>query len=709
MHQPLYRDIDGAATLPWVRLHAAKDYLHMAELLGEFPRMHATVNFVPSLVEQIAAYVDGAEDRWERLSRQATFSAADRAFVLEAFFSASWDRVIRAQSAYWRLLQIRNHAEGRHALLSDQFFRDLVTWFNLAWVDPGYVDRTPTLSALAERGGDFTPADTEAVLDAHRAIARAVLPAYRALRDRGQVELSTTPYYHPILPLLIDVAGAHEVSPTIALPATRFANPEDALDQLRLARQSHRAAFGDFPAGLWPSEGALSDATIDLLAGLSGAPAWRWVASDEAILARSVGKPIERDGDETLVDPAILYQPYRRGDASPAMFFRDRDLSDRIGFAYRGMSAEAAVDDLLQRLRESRERIGDVEYVPIVTIALDGENCWEEYERNGTPFLRELYGRLSEAEDIRSVTFEQHLAMESSFGRIERVAAGSWIYGNLETWIGEPMQNRAWEYLAEARAMMRAVKDTLPPVDEDVIERAWRELYIAEGSDWFWWYYSHNRHGLATDFDREFRAHLRAMYSLIGQAGPSWLDVPISGEPPPAFTHPTRHVRPRLVAQIPLPEEWDGAGHADAARVGGAMQVGGGFIRRLYVGNDPATLYCRLEAYVDLAHYEVSATLVGTTLVRAVIVPGTPESSRLFRLDGNGAVTADLGTPRVGAYGTVVEWAIPLALLDAPPARDVTLRVEVEREGAIVASLPESGNGDGLLRFALLHDGPLRC
>ncbi len=382
MHQPLYKDaVDGRYTLPWVRLHAVKDYLHMAEVLADYPRVKATFNFVPSLVEQLNDYASGmAEDAWEAICRQDLLSDADKRFMLKSFFSISAEQFIRRYPRYWLMLQMRNQVNGNIELFSENYWRDLSVWFNLAWIEPRVLARVPELAALVAKASGFTPSEMELILSWHHRLCGQVMPAYRALLARGQIEVSTSPYYHPILPLLLDLKSAHEASPSLTLPHAETNWPNDAREHLVRARAAHLSTFGIEPAGLWPSEGSISQSVVDLLTDGS-AGNWLWAATDEAILSGSLDRPIARDADGHVTQPDLLYQPYRAGDSNLSLIFRDRALSDRIGFVYRHFAPKDAANDLIARLHVIRDRVAHDPAPHLVSIILDGENCWEEYPR----------------------------------------------------------------------------------------------------------------------------------------------------------------------------------------------------------------------------------------------------------------------------------------------------------------------------------------
>jgi len=516
MHQPYYI-VGGRASLPWVRLHAIKNYLHMAELLRDYPRIHATVNLVPCLLEQIIAYVDGStSDRLLDLSRQGHWSPEERQHLLANSFNVP-EATIKAYPRYFELWQL--HKEGQP--FSEGDLRDLVAWFNLAWIDSRWLEKDELLRSLTKKGRGFTPADVKAILTKEMKMMERVIPLYGDLEEEGQVELTTSPYYHPILPLLVDTRSAREASP--ALQVFPFSHPEDATEQIREALEFHRLTFGREPAGLWPPEGAVGEGILPLLAGKV-----RWLASDEEVLAKSLGRAIEWDQGGQRIHPELLYQPYLLENApSLAILFRDRYLSDQIGFVYEKWPPKSAAEDLVARLRKIRESLSGDGRPYLVPIILDGENPWSKYEDNGDLFLRHFYSLLSREEEIQTVTVSEYLAKHPPQEKIGRLFTGSWIDHNLETWIGEPAQNRAWEYLNRTRETLLAWQRDYAPADIETMGRAWQEIYAAEGSDWFWWYSSRNESPEETLLDETFRGHLANVFTLMGVPVPDWLREPI--------------------------------------------------------------------------------------------------------------------------------------------------------------------------------------
>ena len=714
MHQPLYRNtLTGHYHLPWVRLHATKDYLHMGRLLLDYPKIHQTFNFVPSLLEQLLDYGEnGASDRWLDLSVKQDLTREDKRFMVAHFFSINWDRVVRPNAEYWRLRQLANSAGDQVELLSDQFWRDLAVWFNLAWIDPELVAADESLRALREKGRDYSPADARAIIAKHYEIIRQVVPLFRRLQADGQVELTTSPYYHPILPLIVNVNAARVASPNLPLPDAVINWPEDAAEQLRRARESHQQLFGRAPRGLWPSEGAISPEVIGLL---KGRQSFQWVASDEAILARSQGRWFDRDGYGHVYDARRLYQPYLAPEGETTLVFRDQVLSDRIGFVYQHMDAREAAEDLIHRLHRVYENLNDRENPYLVPIILDGENCWEGYANNGNDFLRHLYGRLSEDRDLETVTIGDFLDRFPARQRLSSLFSGSWINQNLETWIGEGDQNRAWEYLARARGRLIAWQNSYPLADERVLARAWEQIYIAEGSDWFWWYYSHNKTGHEQTFDVEFRRHLADVYAIMGQPPPGWLKTPIATSAMRVQRRPVSgRISPRLSTSDEATLDWTGAGYVEPPTSTGAMQMGATVLRRLYFGYDPAALFLRLEANQEISRYRVMFYLAmprqqtAAAQVRfartnpdfelpdigfaweACLQPGAVEASLSYAL-GDDVWQLSKQLPLVAVGQRTVELCLPLADVGLRLGEEVALLATIARDDVLVEALPRTG------------------
>ncbi|TMD79599.1 MAG: glycoside hydrolase [Chloroflexi bacterium] len=483
MHQPYYKDdLTSTYLLPWVRLRCAKDYLKMPALLDGYPNVRATFNLVPSLLAQIEDYgKEGSVDLFLNLSSRdaGELSAEEQTFLLR--WMRESPRALRVQQSP-RYLELASRSLDQQ--FSTQEIRDLQVWFNLAWCDPVWVDSDPRLSELKRKDRDFTERDKEPLFEAQAEVMTKVIPKYRELADRGQAELTFSPYYHPILPLLCHVDAARTANPQIKLPERHFSHREDAERQIELGQGLFERLIGRRPGGMWPSEMAVGES----VAGLAVRAGIDWMISDEEVLARSIDAHIWRDPEGRVNVPAQLYRPYRidREGQSVAMVFRDSSLSNLIGFDYQRMSSTDAARDLMARLRRIREQQNDDDYLAV--IALDGENAWEFYPRDGHDFLNALYGELeAAAPDIVTTTVGDFLKEHPPQQQLHRLHTGSWIGASLDTWIGDPDHNTAWDLLADTRTWLEE-QSRQRPHESGQAMNAWREILITEGSDWFWWF-----------------------------------------------------------------------------------------------------------------------------------------------------------------------------------------------------------------------------
>lgn len=673
MHQPYYRDtVTGGCSMPWVRLHAAKDYLDMVARLEAFPSIHQTFNLVPSLMEQLQEYLppQNRSDTFLDLSRKPAdqLTPEDRRFVLEWFFLAHWDRMIKPLPRYHDLLAKR----GARVMPQDwpavekrfttQDYLDLQVWFNLAWIDPWLRRQDPALRRLEEQGSRFTEEDKRAVLDAQLAILAKVIPAYQAAAKRGQVELTTTPYYHPIMPLLCDTNAALAALPQLPLPSSGFRKPEDARWHLQHALRSHEALFGMPARGVWPSEGSVSDAVAELAcdAGLG------WIATDEAILWRSL---------QTGRNPADLYRPHRleRNGKQTAIIFRDRELSDLIGFTYSQWDPAAAAADFLRRLDGIRAQTQRLNAPALVSIILDGENAWEFYPNDGHEFFQQLYAGLAADARFRCVTVSEFLQQHppTAAEAIPRLFSGSWIDGNFATWIGHREKNAAWDLLAQARESLAGIDRADPEKG-----KAWQALGIAEGSDWMWWFGDTHYSAQADEFDRLFRTHLANAYELAGLPVPEAVRKPIRQPAREPVLSPTGPVRAVLDGRQTTYYEWLYAGSVNLKQSYGAIQRGGQCLRSLYYGHDGQTWALRLdvdpEAWAALTDWAITLAVGGKTVT----------------LTASGA-SGDV--PAKAAAGALVEIEVPLAALGLAPGQALNLSVALAEGGEQLERYPVDG------------------
>ncbi|MFA6349357.1 MAG: glycoside hydrolase family 57 protein [Candidatus Omnitrophota bacterium] len=508
MHQPYYRNLLTQETdYPWVRLHGLKDYLDMVKIAQNYPKVHLTFNLVPSLIEQVEHYVDHTvKDKFLELSYKPAveLTREDKAFLLDNFFKINKDKVIACSARYYNLYFKKQSGHE----FNEQDFRDLQVWFNLAWTDPLFRKTIPALKAAVEKERFYTEEDKKAVLDTQLQILRDIIPGYKQAIEFGQIEVTLSPFYHPILPLLCNTTIAREANLKSTLPKINFSYPQDAKAQIDEAVRFFEYRFGSVPAGMWPSEEGVSEHILPFIIE-SGI---KWIVTDEAILFKSLNKKKR--------DTSLLYQPHllKREEGELSIIFRDRNLSDLIGFVYYNWTPKAAVDDLMGHLKNIANAFKDQD--ALVTIAMDGENAWEYYSNDGHDFLNEFYQRLSEADFLKSVTVKEYLESHKPTHKIRHLGAGSWIYGEFSKWINNPLKNKAWEYLALAR---KELEDNLNSIPQDKKELIWKQMYICEGSDWFWWYGDGQM-----DFDSMFRMHLSNFYTLLNKPIPDYLKKPLS-------------------------------------------------------------------------------------------------------------------------------------------------------------------------------------
>lgn len=596
MHQPEYRDPEtGHATLPWVRLHATKDYLDMAALAGEHPGVPQTFNLTPVLLDQLEALDRGEPDLWFDLAMKSaeSLSESEALFLVRNFFMANWERLVDPIPRYRELLELRGRSAPERtgpadaARFSTQDLRDLAVLFLLAWTDERWIEEDPALTALRARGAPFREDDKAILKASHRAIIGRIVPFYRDLAARGVLELTCSPHFHPISPLLIDQACAHEARPAMALPTRMFQGERDAAWQLDEALRTHEARFGGRPAGVWPSEGGISEAFVELAA----ARGIRWLASGEGVLTGS----LHRGGQELPAVPHGRPWRYDSGKGPVHLLFRDHYLSDLIGFVYARWSAEHAAADFVEKVKAAGRAAGEGSAPPLISVILDGENAWETYERDGRPFLEAVYRVLANDPEIECVTPSGYLErFGASTPRLHHVLAGSWINSDFGVWMGQADDRRAWEFLADARGALLTRESALP---KTVFDAAWRHLMAAEGSDWNWWYGTEHYTPLAAEFDQLFRRHLIRMYRIADVDAPAILFEPIiHAAPDQGFIPPSDFVSVLLDGRVSNYYEWLSAGRYESSQSGSAMHRLSTLVEGFRFGADRSgNLFFRLD------------------------------------------------------------------------------------------------------------------
>ncbi len=709
MHQPYYKDLTtGKYVLPWVRLHGIKDYYDMVAILEEFPEIKQTFNLVPSLLEQIIDYVHhDATDKYLDLTLKpaSELTPQEKIFVLHDFFLANWDTMVKIYPRYNELLHKRGYhtslqdLEGTYHTFSTQDYLDLQAWFNLAWFDPLFKEKDPLLVELIKKGKDFTEDEKLTLVEKQKAVLATIIPTYKRLYDSGQIEISTSPFYHPILPLLCDTNSAKIATPDIQLPNRRFSHPEDARKQIDMAISFHKELFGKEPKGMWPSEGSVSEDILPLIieAGI------KWIATDEEILAQSLKTDLSRETRETIgikKTHKLLYRPYllSREKGGLTIIFRDHQLSDLIGFLYSKMEPHKAAEDFIHRLHTIQEALPSHPESNLLTIILDGENAWEYYKNDGRDFLLFLYKRLSKDPRIRTTTVSDYLHTFPPKETLSTLYAGSWINHNFRIWIGDEEDNMAWDLLSEARNTI-VEAELHGKVGKDKILTAWKEVYIAEGSDWCWWYGDDHSSGNDEAFDELFRKHLMNIYNLIDKPIPDNLRIAILKED--KKVKPTKELvgflSPHIDGYVTNYFEWLPAGFYDVGKSGGTMHQAESIVSYIYYGFDLSNLFLRLDTKLNLREEGISELFFIVHFLkpqqRRLRIKMIPEKDRVEALffkkeDDEWKTVSDLNTI---AAKEIVELSMPFSLIKAGPNEEVQFFITVRKDGIVLEKWPFRG------------------
>ncbi len=606
MHQPYYKNlVTGEYTLPWVRLHCCKDYYDMLAILDNFPQIKQTFNLVPSLMIQIEDYAkNNANDKFLELTLKEAIklTPAEKIFILHNFFMANWETMVKIYPRYEELLSKRGYyvsvaeLERIQKNFSPQEIIDLVVLFNLSWIDPYFKNRDEELKKLINKGEKFSEEDKALVIKKQKEIILIVLNKYKEMQDKGQIEVTTTPFYHPILPLICNSNIAKISNPNIILPNLSFVHPEDAHIQVKKAVDYYTKYFGKSPQGMWPAEGSVSEEIVSIIADAG----LKWIASDEEILAHSLdGMVINRGDSGNNFYSDVLYKPYKINVKCKELniVFRDRELSDLIGFSYSTINAKEAVKHFIHKLHSIRKAVHHTAGDHLVSIILDGENAWEFYPDDGREFLYNLYTELSNDTLLKTTTVSDYLNAHPPENILTNLYPGSWINHNYNIWIGNPEDNIAWDYLSKARTALKNFQDRVEiEQNKEKIEKAWEEIYIAEGSDWNWWYGDDHSSGNDEEFDKLYRQHLMNIYKIIGEEIPDWLFNPIKGvvKTKPTFV-PVGLINPKLDGKVTDYFEWHQAGFYDVRKSGGTMHQSESIVKGIYYGFNLENLFFRID------------------------------------------------------------------------------------------------------------------
>jgi alpha-amylase/alpha-mannosidase (GH57 family) len=731
MHQPYYKDPEtGSYILPWVRLHAIKDYAALPLIFRGYPGVRHTVNLVPSLLVQVRDYVEnGADDVFLSVSRKNALDLTkeENEFLLRNFFSAyaptmilpqpRFAELLRGHEAALRSLDRKNGGPGGYGASE---YTDLATLFNLAWFHPLFRDGDRELSRLWRKGSGFTEREKNYVLDHQIIVMGRVIGEYRRLSREDGGELSSSPMYHPILPLLIDNRSALDALPEAALPGLPFSWPSDARVQLDRGRGVFHELFGADPAGLWPSEGSISPAALEMAA----AAGFRWAATDEILLGRALGKPVRRDPDGIPTEPDWFYRPYAAVTRSGSIpvFFRDHHLSDLIGFEYSRWDAHDAANNFIHNIKRIYERLSsgkssfsENEYV--IPVILDGENAWEYFHDSGMTFLNVLLNKLEQLRpNIEFVTFSDSIDRINEIRELPSIPTGSWIDGTFRIWIGHPEDHAAWEMLSRARTLVESkIKASLKEGKGESadLRNALDYLLVAEGSDWCWWYGDDHFTPHAPEFDRLFRNNIKAAYKAIGVIPPDSLDIPIIKsdkivQEKNVIPAPRSYIQPRIDGMVSSYFEWNSARQVVPAPAFGTMHRAGHVILScFYYGFSVDELFFRFDldnvAVENVQEVELEVLFQAKSVkFHSVFDPAgggfTWSFGKIVESDGVGTAffeespTAPGGNGNIrAAFSKVLEFAIPLKTLDCVQDERLEFFVTVQISGSFGERWPIYG------------------
>ena len=703
MHQPQYRDPEkGRYVLPWTRLHAVKDYWGMVQVLREIPGFHATFNVVPSLGMQLEEYASGKFDEpWFALAFKKTdeLTREDKTEILARAFQLNQERLMSRWPRFVELHEWAQPAGGAQAQMTftPRDWRDLQVLSQLAWMDELWLDKDPVVSRLANKGKDFTEQDKTALQDKQLEFLRMVLPAYREAAQRGQIELSTTPFYHPILPLLCDSDIARVANPGTPLPRRAYRRPEDAREQLRRARDYHERVFGAKPVGLWPSEGSVSDQALTI----AMEEGFQWFGTDEGVLGRTLNVGFFRDTSGIPANAERLYKPWRVQIAGSGItgLFRDHHLSDLIGFVYSRMDQKSAAEDLHGRLRHIGEHVQS-QHPLTICLFLDGENAWEYYPGNGREFLREFYRRIQDDQNFRALTASESIAAAKDVPTTGGIFPASWINANFDVWIGHSEDVAAWELLWDAREAYARAKEAREQgrgdaPSETAMKDAFESLLAAEGSDWCWWYGPEHSTANDAEFDALYRKHLTGVYLALGQVAPEELAKPIKRQPEHALQMaPTGFLKTRVDGRDTSYFEWLGAGLYSPERRGGTMHGRIFHLRELRYGFEEDRFSVRvdpfLEALCEMEDPEFRVTIgsgeeltVVVKLERGRLKELAIEKGRVCLLNPKNVASA--------AFDRILEVTVQRDQIDLKGQKNLRLGVALWHGGLPVDVLPAAG------------------
>ena len=524
MHQPVY-ELDGVFLMPWARLHAVKDYLDMVAILEKYPRLKLNINIVPALLDELIQYTEGGfDDIHSSLTKSniENLARSEKEYILNNFFNTKYETMVYPYPAYRKLFKKRFSSNSITVDdFTDQEFSDIMALFSLSWIDITHYEKYPEVERLIKKGHNYTLKDRLHIIEIHKNIIEEIIPTYKKYIEQGRIELTTSPYYHPIMPILCDYATAAKNLPNRENLPVNFHLKLDAHHQVKSALDRIEEVFGVRPKGMWASEYCLTDKVLELFSE----EGVKWSISDESILSKSINFEFVRDFKGNLEDPYYLLKTYafNPDKNNIDIIFRDSHIPNLINFEYCNMDTSISSNDLYNKIKSIQNKlVVSPDDNHLLTIALDGENCWENYLNDGNDFLNAVYSKLEADETVETVLISDYIKNDRNKKTLNKIYPGSWINKDFNFWLGDPVKNLAWQYLNNVRdSLKKIVNDEANNVN---LNKALRELYIAEGSDWFWWYGEPNNSGQDNVFDFLFREHLKNTHKLLGYEYPEYLD-----------------------------------------------------------------------------------------------------------------------------------------------------------------------------------------
>ncbi|SFV50589.1 Amylopullulanase / [hydrothermal vent metagenome] len=638
MHQPDYRDAKGIMRMPWVFLHAIKDYYDMPWMLSKFPQLKASFNLTPPLIEQLKLYENPLDNDyflslWYKEPNELNQNQRD--WLIKSCKSANYEMMIKKSHRY---LELYNKEK-----LTDSELIDLEILFILAWSGPYIRLHSSVVQELLTKS-NFTSLDKIKLFDILIKFVSTILPFYSSLLKSKQISLSTTPYNHPILPLLLDMDNIQKANPNSIAPNNSISLYDDAKEQVSRAIKLYKDVFKEEPIGFWPAEGAVDEGTIDIYKEFG----IKWIATDEAILFKSLDNH----------NRSNLYKPYIKDGLN--IYFRDHGLSDLFGFDYRFKPPSQAVEHFIESLKSLQSENSNE--TNTVFVILDGENAWEYYQSNGYSFFMQLYEELVELNWCKTTTMDE-IAFRDKSIPLDSLASGSWIYGDFVTWSGHPQKNRAWEMIFNTKKDYLKIEDTL---SDEVKEKIKFHFLASECSDWFWWYGDDHNTSFAVEFDKLFRGHLITIYELMKKSVPVTILTPIINKEntTPIISSPKDLISPSINKKQNNFFEWINAGVIYENSFYSTMDRVRGPIEIIKYGFDKENIYILFEGNVD--ELEENTLLISSKFLEKDILSK-------IKITNNSSI----------------EFSINRNLFNS--SSDIELHFEIQRENEIIQSLPSYG------------------